>query len=64
LSRGNGLSLFLTEDEAVVVLKRASHRRPNATRQAINSTPTSNPTDSFMEPARLRLGEGGHPGES
>jgi len=48
LSHANGLSLFLTKDEAVVVLKRASHRRPNATRQAINSTPTSNPTDSLI----------------
>jgi hypothetical protein len=55
LSRGTGLSLFLTEDEAVVVLKRSP--RAIATRQGRRARSTSNPGEPVV---RMQL-VGGNP---
>jgi hypothetical protein len=55
LSRGTGLSLFLTEDEAVVILKRSP--KAIATRQGRRARPTSN---SNAPVVRMQL-VGGNP---
>jgi hypothetical protein len=55
-SRGNGYSLFLTEDEAVVVLKKDGHGRTGATRQVTSPTRKSNPNESLIgDTIRMQL---------
>jgi hypothetical protein len=56
LSRGSGFALFLTEDEAVVVLKKAGNGWTDAAKQVTSPTRKSDPLESSIgDTIRMQL---------